>query len=59
MDRLPRRNEPTGESRQTEDRDPSDRGAGAIDVERLADLVYRLAREEARLARARGVHPSR
>ncbi len=30
-----------------------------IDIERLADLVYRLAREEARLARARGARPGR
>lgn len=40
-----------------DDRDPKERGD--IDVERLADLVYRLAREEARLARARGARPGR
>ena len=57
MDRVPITNEPVGESEPPEDRDPKGRGAGAIDVERLADLVYRLAREEARLARARGARP--
>lgn len=39
-----------------------ERGAGSrteIDIERLADLVYQLAREEARLARARGARPGR
>jgi hypothetical protein len=59
MDRMPNTNEPTRQIEPSEDRDPSDRGAGAIDVERLADLVYRLAREEARLARARGARPGR
>jgi hypothetical protein len=59
MDMVPVTNEPTRGAESPEDRDPQGRGTGAIDVERLADLVYRLAREEARLARARGARPGR
>ena len=55
MDRQPASNEHQNES--ANDREARDRPE--IDVERLADLVYRLAREEARLARARGARPGR
>lgn len=57
MDRVPTANARPMENEPHEDRDPKERGD--IDVERLADLVYRLAREEARLARARGARPGR
>lgn len=57
MDRQPASNERPQESESAHDRDTS--GRAEIDVERLADLVYRLAREEARLARARGARPGR
>ena len=57
MDREPASNERPSENEAAHDRDAS--GRAAIDIERLADLVYRLAREEARLARARGARPSR
>jgi hypothetical protein len=57
MDRMPTANARPMENEPHEDRDPKERGD--IDVERLADLVYRLAREEARLARARGARPGR
>ena len=54
--------EPASDAQPQEDTSPHNgtgNGRPAIDVERLADLVYRLAREEARLARARGARPGR
>jgi hypothetical protein len=57
MDRQPASNEHASENEAAHDRDGS--GRAEIDIERLADLVYRLAREEARLARARGARPGR
>lgn len=57
MDRVQTGSERLAEDEPAEGREP--KGRGDIDVERLADLVYRLAREEARLARARGARPGR
>lgn len=57
MNSVPVTNERPRDVEPSEDRDPN--GRGTIDIERLADLVYRLAREEARLARARGARPGR
>lgn len=54
--------QPASDERPQEDESPHERTGierPAIDIERLADLVYRLAREEARLARARGARPGR
>jgi hypothetical protein len=54
--------QPASDERPQEDESPQNSTGNerpAIDVERLADLVYRLAREEARLARARGARPGR
>ncbi|MCA1668258.1 MAG: hypothetical protein LC793_12860 [Thermomicrobia bacterium] len=57
MDRVPAPPQPPRDNAPPEAHEPQ--GSDAIDVERLADLVYRLAREEARLARARGERPGR
>ncbi len=57
MDREWPAHDRSGVDEQHEERDAGSRAE--IDIERLADLVYRLAREEARLARARGARPGR